>query len=87
MVQSWLWAEPNPETCIPDYELTHLNRDRHSGGVIIYVAGYLPFTVSSSGPYSLDFLAISVTCSLVNLYSAWNLQTPLILLSLLMTYP
>ena len=54
------YAEPNPETCIPDYELTHLNRDRHGGGVVIYVAGYLPFTISSSGPY---FRMIPVSCS------------------------
>ena len=67
VVQTWLWAEPNPETCIPHYELTHLNRDRHSGGVAIFVAGYLPFTFISSGPYFLEFLAIFCNTDLVNL--------------------
>ena len=44
-----------------DYELTRLDGDRHGGGVIIYVAGHLPFTVISSGPHSLQFSAISVS--------------------------
>ena len=47
--------------CIPDYELTRLDRDRHGGGVIIYVACHLPFTVISSGPHSLELLAVSVS--------------------------
>ena len=49
------------EICIPDYELTRLDRDRHGGGVIVYVADHLPFTGISSGPHSLQFSAISVS--------------------------
>ena len=49
------------EICIPDYELTRLDRDRVGAGVIIYVTDHLPFTVISSGPHSLQFLAISVS--------------------------
>ena len=62
IVETWLGSDVlDSEICIPDYELTRLDRDRHGGGVIIYVAGHLPFTVISSGPHFLEFLAISVS--------------------------
>ena len=38
-----------------------MDRDRHGGGVAIYVASHLSFTVISSGPHSLEFIAISVS--------------------------
>ena len=47
-----------------DYELTRLDGDRVGGGVIIYVACHLPFTVISSGPHFLQFLGISVSSPL-----------------------
>ena len=51
IVETWLGSDVlDSEICIPDYELTRLDRDRHGGGVIIYVACHLPFTVISSGP-------------------------------------
>ena len=55
IVETWLDSDVAIGLCIPDYELTRLDRDRHGGGVIIYVAGHLPFTVISSGPHSLEF--------------------------------
>ena len=51
------------EICISKYELTRLDKYRHGGGVAIYVAGHLPFSVISSGPQSLEFLVISVSSS------------------------
>ncbi len=50
----------NVEICIPNYELVRLDRNRHGGGVAIYVASHLPLSVVSSGSYCLEFLAISV---------------------------
>ena len=62
IVETWLGSDVlDSEICIPDYELTRLDRDRVGGGVIIYVADHLPFTVISSGPHSLQFPAISVS--------------------------
>ena len=62
IVETWLGSDVlDSEICIPDYELTRLDRDRHGDGVIIYVADHLPFTVISSGPHSLQFSAISVS--------------------------
>ena len=58
VVETWLSSDvqciPNYEQCIPNYELCRLDRDRHGG------ASHLAFTVISSGPLSLEFLAISV---------------------------
>ena len=51
IVETWLGSDVmDSEICIPDYELTRLDRDRHGGGVIIYVADHLPFTVIFSLP-------------------------------------
>ena len=62
IVETWLGNDVlDSEIYIPDYEFTRLDRDRHGGGVIIYVAGHLPFKVISTGPHSLEFLAISVS--------------------------
>ena len=62
IVETWLGNDVlDSEIYIPDYEFTRLDRDRHGGGVIIYVAGHLQFKVISSGPHSLEFLAISVS--------------------------
>ena len=62
IVETWLGSDVmDSEIYIPDYELTRLDRDRHGGGVIIYVAHHLPLTVISSGPHSLQFSAISVS--------------------------
>ena len=62
IVETWLGSDVlDTEICIPDYGLTRLDRDRVGGGIIIYVADHLPFTVISSGPHSLEFSAISVS--------------------------
>ena len=61
IVETWLGSDVlDYEICIPDYELTRLDRDRHGGGVI-YVADHLPFTGILSGPHSLQFSAVSVS--------------------------
>ena len=62
VVETWLASDVlDFELNIPNYELTRLDRDRHGGGVAIYVAVHIPFTVISSGPHSLEFLAISIS--------------------------
>ena len=62
IVETWLGSDVlDSEICIPDYELTCLDRDRVGGGFIVYAAGHLPFTVTSSGPHFLEFLAVSVS--------------------------
>ena len=61
VVETWLDSDvQNTEISIPNYELVCLDRDRHGGGVAIYLASYLPFSVISSGSHSLEFLSISV---------------------------
>ena len=81
VVETWLASDVlDFELNIPNYELTRLDRDRHGGGVAIYVAVHIPFTVISSGPHSLEFLAISTLWSFC---SFCFVQTPLILYNLL----
>ena len=55
-----LRSEVVSEISIPNYELVRLDRNRHGGGVAIYVASHLPFSVVSSGSYCPEVLAISV---------------------------
>ena len=58
VVKTWLDSDvQNAEICIPNYELVCLDRNRHGGGVAIYVANHLPFSVVF---YCLELLAISV---------------------------
>ena len=68
VVETWLDSDvQNTKISIPNYELVRLDRDRHGGGVAIYLASHLPFSVVSSGSHSLEFLAISFqsVCSTV----------------------
>ena len=61
ITETWLHSEiQDTELCIPNYELIRLDRDRHGGGVAIYVANHLPYITLVRGPYSLEFLCISV---------------------------
>jgi len=47
IVETWLGSDVlDSEICIPDYELTRLDRDRHGGGVI-----YLFFCVYNNFAY------------------------------------
>ena len=61
IVETWLDHNiANSEIAIPNFALTRLDRDRHGGGIAIYIANYLSFSVVSSGPFDLEFLVISV---------------------------
>lgn len=44
----------------PDYELIHLDRDGQGGGIAIFIASHFSFQLISSGPHSLEFLALCV---------------------------
>ena len=61
IVETWLDSDIlDSEICFPNYELIRLDKERHGGGVAIYISAHLPFRVIFFGPLSLGFLAISV---------------------------
>ena len=61
IVESWLSNEiQDNELVISNYQLARLDRNRHGGGILIYVHTSLVFDVLSERPSNLELLAISV---------------------------
>ena len=61
IVETWLDSGiSNDELTIPGYCITRLDRNRHGGGVLMYVRCSLQTQVLSSGPSDLELLLISV---------------------------
>ena len=57
------WLNENvldSEICIPNYQLVRLDRNRQGGGIALYIANYLSYSLICSGPDTLEFLAISI---------------------------
>ena len=49
------------EISIKDFQLVRLDRNRHSGGVLIYVHSSLNWDVLLNGPNDREFLSLSIT--------------------------
>ena len=61
ITETWLNESVlDSEVCIANYQLVRLDRDRHGGGIALYIANYLSFTLICSRPDTLEFLAISI---------------------------
>ena len=61
IVETWLDKDiKDSEVNIPSYSLTTLDRNRHGGGIAIYVANNLPFLLVVAGPNLLKFMVICV---------------------------
>ena len=62
VVETWLSPDiSDNELQISDYQLVRLDRDRHGGGILMYVHFSVYFKVLIfSGPYNLEFLALSL---------------------------
>ena len=50
----------NIEIALPGYTIVRLDRNRHGGGMLMYIHSSLHFSVITSGPFSLEFLLLSV---------------------------
>ena len=48
------------EVLIPGYYLIRHDRNRHGGGVAIYILDTFSFSVTAIGPNSLEFIPISI---------------------------
>ena len=63
VVETWLSEEvSDQEISLSEYQVTRLDRNRHGGGIVIYVHNAISVGVLLSGPNELEFLAVSL-CS------------------------
>ena len=70
IVETWLGEEiTDSEFSLPDYQLYRLDRNRHGGGVLMYVHKSFSCKVLLVGPSQLEFLLISIyrSCHRVNI--------------------
>ena len=62
IVESWLSEEiEDSEVSIDDYQLIRLDRNRHGGGVLLYIHNSLTWEPVIKGPNELELLAISIS--------------------------
>ena len=63
ITETWLSEEiSNVELSIPNYHIFRLDRNRHGGGVIVYVISSFSAKVILAGPSDLQLIVISVSC-------------------------
>ena len=61
IVETWLSIEiSDNELAINSYQILRLDRDRHGGGVIMYVHSLLCPKILLAGPKNLELLIISI---------------------------
>ena len=61
IVESWLESSnSNIEIALPGYTIVRLDRNRHGGGILMYIHASLHFSIITSRPLSLEFLLLSV---------------------------
>ena len=63
VVETWLSEEvSDQEFSLFEYQVIRLDRNRHGGGIVIFVHNAISVGVLLSGPNELEFLAVSL-CS------------------------
>ena len=61
IVESWLSEDiEDSELIIPNYQVLRLDRNRHGGGILLYIHNSLTYNVISTGPSNLELMLISV---------------------------
>ena len=61
LTETWLCADIIESECtIPGYKCIRCDRNRHGGGVAVYISENLEFQVIMCGPSGLEFLLVSV---------------------------
>ena len=62
IVESWISEDiQDCEISIEDYHIVRLDRNRHGGGIIIYIHVSLNWEVLLRGPNNLEFIALSIS--------------------------
>jgi len=67
IVESWFGGSiADNEVSLPGYSTAKLDRNRHGGGILIYIKCNLSFRVVLSGPSDLELIFVSVQLSFKN---------------------
>ena len=68
IVESWLSPDiTNNEILLHNYQVQRLDRNRHGGGILIFIHCSLSFKIQlQGGPHNLEFLALSVAPNSIN---------------------
>ena len=74
VVETWLSGDiSDHELSLFDYQLQRLDRNRHGGGILIYVHNSLSFKVLlQGGPHSLEFLALFQQKTIIVILSGYS---------------
>ena len=61
IVETWLDdTVTNCELSIPNYQIVRLDRNRHGGGVMLYIRDDLSYNILFTGPNSLELIGITL---------------------------
>ena len=61
IVESWLDSDvSNNDVFIPDYVCVRLDRNRHGGGIVLYIKHYFQYRLLVQGPSGLELLIVSI---------------------------
>ena len=67
IVETWLSPEiGDSEVAIPNYQLIRRDRDRHGGGIIVYVADRYSVKLLNKGSLCQFLLIMSISVKLLN---------------------
>jgi len=77
IVETWLCPDiAAVEISLPGYSAVRLDRGRHGGGIILFVADLYNVKVLQQGPLDLEFLLVSVQCAQFKLSLAVLYRSP-----------
>ena len=61
IVESWLSGDiSDDEIAVSGYSIVRLDRNRHGGGILIYIRSSFSFHVTVSGPFDLEIIFVTV---------------------------
>ena len=61
IVETWLDSDvSNNDVFIPDYVCVRLDRNRHGGGIVLYIKHYFQYKLLVQGPVGLELLIVSI---------------------------
>ena len=64
LVETWLSADIlDTEVSIPNYSILRLDRNRHGGGVALYICNKVLYNVLLCGPAGLELIVVSLTAN------------------------
>ena len=73
IVETWLCDYIlDSEICLPDYATIRLDRNRHDGGVLMYVHSSLDFNVLFRGYSDIELLAVSISINRLITFASYR---------------